>query len=555
MMKKSTRIFVLAISFALLVGAMVGFSATAEESAPEIVSKNIMVDGNYSLMFAVDPATVSGDDVTLNVYAEAPAEGVEAVQTITKAKAATEKIDLDGDGTAEYDAIVFETSGVSAKDIADVWYITATSGGVTSEAITYSVREYAFERLYKNGTIFATEDDADLKKYYQKQFYLEILDVGSAAQQLLVNRPLISKGEEPEMLAKDYTYVSVIGGTYTISEVTASRGFVDKNTTLTLSAAGTAPDCWNIVTFDENGAFVSDVAINYGESLTVSANTVIVPYVKGVTAGKYFVEIGNSVYKFDNVNWNDYPKGSSGTNAIAHTAFSSGTNSISWKQDIGDAKYGKIMKLVKNPAAETDPTVSGNRKQGMLHFPIAAATDENANCVVVEFDFRFTNHETIFSSDATGSEMLDNVFVLAWSDNDFLTTNGIAYNDWTSQVTGEFYKGLSKNFTTGLRTVDYDGQLTEQKIGGDAFRLPSSNGKTVDLLPDTWYNICFELYTDTDQMHIYINGELASVVNLGDKSIEEFNTFTLMLDGRFWRGEVWLDNMFCGKVAKEYVAP
>lgn len=554
MMKKSTKILVLAISFALLIGAMVGFSATAEESAPEIVSKNIMVDGNYSLMFAVDPATASGDEVTLKVYAKAPAEGVEAVQTITKAKTATQKIDLNGDGTDEFDAIVFETSGVSAKDIADVWYITVTSGGVTSEAITYSVREYAYERLYKNGTIFATKDDADLKKYYQKQFYLEILDVGSAAQQLLVNRPLINKGEEPEMLAKDYTYISVIGGTYTLGEVTASRGFVDKNAAVTLTADDSATTTWRIFSYDENGISLSTVAIDLGETLTVKGNTVITPYTKGVTAGKYFAEIGNSIYKFDNVNWSDYPDGSSGTNAIAHTAFSSGTNSISWKQDVGDAKYGKIMKLVKNPAAETDPTVSGNRKQGMLHFPIAAATDENANCVAVEFDFRFTNHETIFSSAATGSEMLDSVFVLAWSDNDFLTTNGIAYNDWTDSK-GVFHEGLGKNITTNLRTVDYDGQLTEQKIGGDAFRLPSSNGKTVDLLPDTWYNICFEIYTDTNKMNIYIDGELVSIVNTGDKSIEEFNTFTLMLDGRFWRGEVWLDNMFCGKVAKEYVAP
>ena len=74
-MKNSTKILVLALSLALLVGVAVGFSASANGTAPEIVSKNVKVDGNYSLMFAVDPATVAGEDVTLTIYAEAPAEG------------------------------------------------------------------------------------------------------------------------------------------------------------------------------------------------------------------------------------------------------------------------------------------------------------------------------------------------------------------------------------------------------------------------------------------------------------------------------------------------
>ena len=136
MNKRASKIVLTALSLAVAVGAAIGISASANNATPEIVSKNIKVNGNYALMFAVDPATVAGDDVTLNVYAEAPAEGVSAVQTITKAKTATEKINLDGEGEAEFDAIVFETYGVSAKDIADVWYITTTSAGVTSEVET-----------------------------------------------------------------------------------------------------------------------------------------------------------------------------------------------------------------------------------------------------------------------------------------------------------------------------------------------------------------------------------------------------------------------------------
>ena len=119
-MKKSTsKIVLIALSIALLVGAAIGFAASAETAAPEIISKNIKVNGNYCLMFAVDPATVAGDDVTITIYAETPAEGVEPVQTITKAKTATTFVSLDGDGIENDEVIVFETDGVSAKDIAD----------------------------------------------------------------------------------------------------------------------------------------------------------------------------------------------------------------------------------------------------------------------------------------------------------------------------------------------------------------------------------------------------------------------------------------------------
>ena len=112
MKNNTSKIALIILSLALLVGAAIGVSVSAETAAPEIVSKNINVTGNYCLMLAVDPATVAGDDVTITIYEQLPAEGVEPAQTITKAKTATEKIDLDHDGTAEYDAIVFYTAGV-----------------------------------------------------------------------------------------------------------------------------------------------------------------------------------------------------------------------------------------------------------------------------------------------------------------------------------------------------------------------------------------------------------------------------------------------------------
>ncbi len=541
-MKKSTRIFVLAISLALLVGAMVGFSVNAEESAPEIVSKNIKVDGNYSLMFAVDPATVAGDEVTVNVYAKAPAEGVEAVQTITKAATATQKIDLDGDGTAEYDAIVFETAGVSAKDIADVWYITATSAGVTSEAITYSVREYAFERLYKNGTIFATAEDEDLKKFYQRQFYLEILDVGSAAQQLLVNRPLINKGEAPEMLAEDYTYVSVVDGTFTFNGESASRGFVDKNAAIALNADNASTTTWKIFTFDKDGVSVSSVAIDAGETLTVTGNTVITPYTKGVTPGLYFEEIGDSVYKMDGLSYKDMQGGSNGTNVFSHSGFSASSNGVSISyykfEDCGNPDFGSVLKFGKPVDA-----VAGC--QGTFHFEIAEGSN-NANCVVVEFDFMY-NDETTHKFDNlkpnSAGELITSVFFTGFSSNTLSQ-----YKAWGS---------LTKLTSFSWQSVDYDTVLDSDNRGGDAFRIESTT-KSFDLLPETWYNICFEIYPSENAIVTYVNGVKAgawkpSTYTLAD--ISQFNLVSFMTDYRLLNFEIWMDNVYAGRIVKPYVAP
>ena len=88
--RKTSKLIILALSLALLIGSAVGIAVSANEAtAPTILSKNVAADGNFCLMFAVDPATCAGGDVTLTVYNTNP-EGLEGdaltnatVQTIT----------------------------------------------------------------------------------------------------------------------------------------------------------------------------------------------------------------------------------------------------------------------------------------------------------------------------------------------------------------------------------------------------------------------------------------------------------------------------------------
>ena len=111
MKKNVTKVILLVLSLALLVGSVIGISVSASDSAPVIISKNVKTTGNFCLMFAIDPATVAGDDVTVTVYNQDPT-GLEGealaavtVQTITKAKSDVQYEALDGDGVKD-DAVL-----------------------------------------------------------------------------------------------------------------------------------------------------------------------------------------------------------------------------------------------------------------------------------------------------------------------------------------------------------------------------------------------------------------------------------------------------------------
>lgn len=554
-MKKSiSKIVLIALSIALLVGAAIGFAASAETAAPEIISKNIKVNGNYCLMFAVDPATVAGDDVTITIYAETPAEGVEPVQTITKAKTATTFVSLDGDGIENDEVIVFETDGVSAKDIADVWYITTASAGVTSAPITYSVREYAFERLYKNGTIFATENDEDLYKYYQQQFYLELLEVGSAAQELLVNYDLEAADKAPEKLAKDYIYASVTGGTYTVGETTQARGFVNEGDVLTL---GNESD-WKIYIFGGDGAQKGTKVAEAGGTVTVAGNIVVLPYTIGVTPGLYFEELGTAPYTFTGLTYKNLQgnQGTTHTAYLGHSGFSAAVDTdgdgtretpIAYYkfESSGDDEHGDVFRVGKPVDA-----VSGC--QGTVHFPVAAGS-EDANCVVFELDFMYnsaTKHK--FNSTTTNSagELYTTVLMAGFFSNTLATANA-----WSTMTKAG---SSTSQFTTGWVSIDYDAVVDENSCGGDAFRPEgvSNSTRAHDLLPDTWYNICYELYIEENVVIVYIDGEKVaswspSTFTIANGDIDNINIVSIMADYRLLDFDISLDNVFAGKLVKD----
>ena len=119
MKNRFSKIFVAALAIALVLGATFALMASAETN-PEIISNNIQYGEKFSIMYAVDADTVADGAVTLAIYTQTPAEGVDPVKTYTVAAPQTETI--RGEEKSVY---VFTTDGVRAQDFADVFYAQA----------------------------------------------------------------------------------------------------------------------------------------------------------------------------------------------------------------------------------------------------------------------------------------------------------------------------------------------------------------------------------------------------------------------------------------------
>ena len=215
-MKKTTKLLVLVLSFALIFGTVFAFTASAEETQNEtsnktwVVSKNVSYEENTHLFFAID-ASVAADSTKLSLSVLDDAGNVLAEGL----KVSDASVDIYGDGSMI--AHVIKTPGVAAKDFADVLTIAVYYDGSENpvETTTYSVAEYFLERLYKDEVINATEGAAVAKK----KLYLASLRYGAAAQSVLAPTDIVK--------VDDLIYV----------ETPSDSGVVSKGYTLKLDSS------------------------------------------------------------------------------------------------------------------------------------------------------------------------------------------------------------------------------------------------------------------------------------------------------------------------------
>lgn len=537
------KIFIALIALALLVGAIAGLTVSAESTTPVILSKNVKINGNFCLMFAVDTASVTGNEVTLTVYRENP-DGMSAeekaaatVQTITKSKTDATLEALGGDGVKDDSVIVFETLGVSAKDITDVWYVTAASEGAESDAITYSVREYAYERLYKDGKVEAS--DPDTLAYRQRSFYLKLLEIGAAAQELLVNfdSELGAPVETPEKLANAYTYASIKGGSFT--ELSASHGFVELGDTLTLTASiESGVTLWRVDTYSEDGTLTASEDVENGNSITVAGNTVVTAGLLygGVTPGHYFDDYGKAYFSFENITADELiaTDGELLTNYFRTNASHVGAeaDTAGYYELVTDSETGNKYLRFTNPGQSENPKNS----RTYIAFKSENIGGAAANCTVFEADMlvdtSYTTNRYIYFG--AGKNTYDK---LAFASPTGASSELSTYSYFTASTTAD------------------DADLTDWY---------PENKTAYSLEYGAWHRITIEIYDMTvadseastkTRIKLYVDGEfLWEYTKSTDTATEAVDSYMLILQDYFHQYDICLDNIFVGKIVKEYAA-
>lgn len=255
-MKAKSKILVIALSLCLLVASVIGITVSAnDETKPEIAGMNFSYEDNTYIWYAVKAtANVTAENTTMSLYNDAECTDPLQENIVGSIGDAS----MLGDG----DYIVFKAHGLKAKDITKVIYAKATSNGVDSAIVEYSLAEYLLERLYvseRQGLTVLAEE---------KALYEELLEYGAAAQTLFNN--IDKEDAEKETLATAYKIVKVfdgtlsLGGTQAIVESGANVVFTADDVNAKYEAVKIAADGTETKT-----------AVNSGDTITVDAHTII----------------------------------------------------------------------------------------------------------------------------------------------------------------------------------------------------------------------------------------------------------------------------------------
>ena len=256
-MKKTTisRIFLVALSLALIISAVFAVSAFAEEESAaaklEIISQNVSYEGQTHLFYAVSYENVDAPEaITLEVK-WTDTEG-EHTATVTESESKV----VEGK-----ECRTFKTPGVDAKNFTQKFTVVAKSAdGAESAPKTFSVAEYCnlwITYVAYNSVVGApTADDLKLAEACEAT-----LKYGSAVQALLNYYPAGNTADHPE----NYAYVKAMDGT--VNGGNSAHVIQGESVTLAYTAeieAGKAVSSWTVYYED-------------GSTEVVAANGVFAP--------------------------------------------------------------------------------------------------------------------------------------------------------------------------------------------------------------------------------------------------------------------------------------
>ena len=230
---KITRIALLVLSAALILGTVIGFTVGAEAPEYEIIAKNVIYGDQIRVVFAVDATTEAANAGDVKVAYKWGEDG--------EIKNAILLDTTDADNLYNGHPS-FAINGVPAKELATVVYATAYTGDAPAEDaewITYSAAEYFYAKLYKDGFINKTE--ADGKDYNRKLMYEAQLQLSANAQVVL--------NYNADKPVDKYSYVYTTSELVNFNGANAVFGYGELNVTATVVGEGTLVG-WTLTAVD-----------------------------------------------------------------------------------------------------------------------------------------------------------------------------------------------------------------------------------------------------------------------------------------------------------------
>lgn len=280
---KLSQILILVLSLVVLVGAVVGFSASAEDTeyTNEIVSMNIAYGDTIQVLIALDAPVDNQEGITVKYI---DPNGEEKIATYWKT--------MDVKGT---DRPVWYTEGISAKDLGQDVVATVYVDGEAISTANVSVAHYLYTKLYKEGYINA-KSKTDLHK---KALYQNLLTYAASAETVLWNDKAENASNQ-RVLITDKLYVYAKDGTVDAGK-TADEDVLTKDEQFTLNFTGAAPEGYEFT-----GIWLSSIdgtsVIKNGVATKPTVHGVYEPVFNPLmhTAGKYYASATEGTrYDFD----------------------------------------------------------------------------------------------------------------------------------------------------------------------------------------------------------------------------------------------------------------
>jgi len=490
---KKTRIISLILALSMIFGALSVLPVSAEESeAPsvgvEILAQNVVYGEKVQIAYAVNVPLANAADVTVEYYLE------DAPDKVYKAELLDTSV---SDNVYKGTNPVFATLGFHADNFTDVVYATAYIGDKAPENAVYkkySVAEYFYARLYKDGFIDkAAEETNDGDR---ANLYLSMIDYGKYAQKVLVN----NKGGN-ETLITDYCYLFAADETVTING--AKSGLFKPDTTVTFA---TSANVSAYILTDNSGA-ESEVSKTY---------TTAAGYIAKVTPDLGTAPVVTD-FETDGLTTptGDYISNRVGSTVVTdYTAQDSAVSNFSLADDPTGAS-NKVLKVTKVMGAgniSTDVYASNKNQEG--------------NCVT--FEMKMYSNKVQY----------DKTYIyFTYSSSDEATTG-------TKTGFGlHFYQANGSEFRLQANNSNSTGVVTI-----------SSNLEAGSLPFKSWFTVKVEYYRDSHNAKVWVNDEciVDGKCSNGFNAYDVFERVTITHDDER-AGIDYFDDISVTLTNKEYV--